>query len=100
MARVTVEDCLDYVENRFQLVLVASKRARQLIAGAHPLVERENDKATVMALREIADGHVTAEILNQAPAQPEPEVVDETADATESGVGAAASGEKEADEEV
>ena len=100
MARVTVEDCLDHVENRFQLVLVASKRARQLIAGVHPLVERENDKATVMALREIAEGRVSAEILDQEAQQPEPEVVDETADATESGVGAAASGEKEADEEV
>ena len=104
MARVTVEDCLDHVENRFQLVLVASKRARQLNSGVHPLVERENDKATVMALREIAEGRVTAEILNQEAQPPEPEVepevVDETADATESGIGAAASGEKEADEEV
>ena len=59
MARVTVEDCLDNVENRFQLVLVAAKRARQLNLGADPQVERENDKTTVIALREIADGHVT-----------------------------------------
>lgn len=54
MARVTVEDCLDKVENRFQLVLVASKRARQLALGTEPLVAWENDKPTVVALREIA----------------------------------------------
>ncbi len=55
MARVTVEDCLDKVDNRFELVLVASKRARQLLNTAiEPLVPWENDKATVVALREIA----------------------------------------------
>lgn len=54
MARVTVEDCLDKVENRFQLVLVASQRARQLALGTEPLVAWENDKPTVVALREIA----------------------------------------------
>ena len=52
MARVTVEDCLENVENRFQLVLVATKRARQLNAGAEPTVPRQNDKPTVIALRE------------------------------------------------
>jgi len=66
MARVTVEDCLDNVDNRFDLVLVASKRARQLaVEGKEPLVEEESDKATVIALREIAEGKVTPEILNE-----------------------------------
>jgi len=64
MARVTVEDCLDHVENRFELVLVASKRARQLaVEGKEPVVEEESDKATVIALREIAEGAVTSAIL-------------------------------------
>ena len=58
MARVTVEDCLDHVENRFELVLEASKRARQLARGAQPAVEWDNDKPTVVALREIATGNV------------------------------------------
>ena len=65
MARVTVEDCLDNVDNRFQLVLVATKRARQLALGAEPFVDEENDKPTVLALREIAEGHVTREILEE-----------------------------------
>ena len=61
MARVTVEDCLDHVDNRFELVMVASKRARQLsIGGKEPKLEWENDKPTVMALREVAEGLVTA----------------------------------------
>jgi len=67
MARVTVEDCLDNVDNRFQLVLVATKRARQLALGAEPFVDEENDKPTVLALREIAEGHVTRDILEEAP---------------------------------
>jgi DNA-directed RNA polymerase subunit omega len=58
MARVTVEDCLEFVENRFQLVILAAKRARQLMRGSvDPTVPWENDKATVVALREIATGH-------------------------------------------
>lgn len=66
MARVTVEDCLDNVDNRFELVLVASKRARQLaIEGKEPMVEEESDKPTVIALREIAEGLVTRDILNE-----------------------------------
>ncbi len=65
MARITVEDCLEKVENRFQLVLIATKRARQLAGGAEPMVERDNDKNTVIALREIAEGFVTAEILDE-----------------------------------
>ena len=65
MARITVEDCLDHVENMFQLVLVAAKRARQLANGAEALVEWENDKPTVVALREIAEGYITPAILEQ-----------------------------------
>jgi len=65
MARVTVEDCLANVDNRFQLVLVATKRARQLALGAEPFVEEGNDKPTVLALREIAEGHVTRDILDE-----------------------------------
>lgn len=80
MARITVEDCLDNVDNRFQLVLVATRRARQLSLGADPMVEIENDKPTVVALREIAEGLVTRTILDEEPplqiepeAQPEPQ---------------------------
>ena len=63
MARVTVTDCLEHVDNRFQLVLIAAKRARQLSMGAKPLVEDEDDKPTVIALREIAENLVDASIL-------------------------------------
>ena len=56
MARVTVEDCLPYVENNFELVLKAAERARDISHGAHPLVDEEGDKPTVIALREIAAG--------------------------------------------
>mgnify|MGYP003573722830 FL=1 len=64
MARVTVEDCLENVANRFELVMVASKRARQMATGGKdPMVQEESDKPTVIALREIADGLVTADIL-------------------------------------
>lgn len=63
MARVTVEDCLGHVDNRFELVLVATKRARQLTHGVEPLVPWQNDKATVVALREIAEGLIKPEIL-------------------------------------
>ncbi len=65
MARVTVEDCLSNVDNRFQLVLVATKRARQISLGSEAFVEEENDKPTVIALREIAEGLVTRDILNE-----------------------------------
>ena len=65
MARITVEDCLQKVPNLFQLVLVAAKRARQLANGAHAMVDWENDKATVVALREIAEGYINEEILTQ-----------------------------------
>ena len=66
MARITVEDCLDKVKNRFELVLVGSKRARQLaIGGKEALVPWENDKPTIVALREIEDGFVNASILEE-----------------------------------
>ena len=61
MARITVEDCLENIDNRFELVLTATKRARQIGHGAEPLVEEENDKPTVIALREIAEGLIDAE---------------------------------------
>jgi DNA-directed RNA polymerase subunit omega len=63
MARITVEDCLDKIDNQFDLVMVAAKRARQLANGAEPLVDLENDKPTVVALREIAAGLITEEVL-------------------------------------
>jgi len=63
MARVTVEDCLDFVENRFELVLVGAKRARQIANGSDPFVPLENDKPTVLALREIAEQFVSPAIL-------------------------------------
>ena len=63
MARITVEDCLDHVDNRFDLVLLATKRARQLANGVEPLLQWENDKPTVMALREIADGLLSKEAV-------------------------------------
>jgi DNA-directed RNA polymerase subunit omega len=69
MARTTVEDCLDNVDNRFQLVLVAAKRAREIALGADAMVEIDNDKPTVLALREIAEGLVGPEILEKATAQ-------------------------------
>lgn len=71
MARITVEDCLENVDNRFDLIMLAAKRARQIAThGAEPLVEWENDKATVVALREIAEGKITPAYLDQQPEQP------------------------------
>jgi len=82
MARITVEDCLENIDNIFEMVLVAAKRARRIAHGADALVELENDKPTVVALREIADGHITPSILEEVeqPATEEfmqPEAVDE-----------------------
>ncbi|WP_428100396.1 DNA-directed RNA polymerase subunit omega [Candidatus Rariloculus sp.] len=65
MARITVEDCTDNISNMFQLVLVAAKRSRQLANGAEPRVEWENDKPTVVALREVAEGYITENILEE-----------------------------------
>jgi DNA-directed RNA polymerase subunit omega len=76
MARVTVEDCLQNVDNLFQLVLLASQRARRLANGAEPTIPWENDKVTVVALREIAEGTITAEMLKEPEPQPEPAVPD------------------------
>lgn len=68
MARITVEDCLDNVENRFDLVMIASKRARQLqTGGKDPMVSEDNDKPTVLALREIAEGFINKSILTDIP---------------------------------
>ena len=63
MARITVEDCIDKFESRFELVLVASNRARKLHSGESPTVEKNNDKPTVIALREIADESLTIDSL-------------------------------------
>ena len=76
MARITVEDCLHNVDNLFQLVLLAAQRARRLANGAEPTVPLENDKATVVALREIAAGNITAEMLREPEPAPEPVVPD------------------------
>jgi DNA-directed RNA polymerase subunit omega len=65
MARITVEDCLQNIDNLFQLVLVAAKRARRLANGAEPTVDWENDKPTVVALREIAAGNIGVELLEE-----------------------------------
>ena len=74
MARITVEDCLDHVDNRFDLVLLGTKRARQLAGGVEPLLPWQNDKPTVMALREIAAGILSPESISAA----EPEEEDTT----------------------
>ena len=65
MARITVEDCLDHIDNRFDMVLIAAKRAHQLSNGAEPFVDADNDKATVIALREIAEGYIGKDLLEQ-----------------------------------
>lgn len=82
MARVTVEDCLENVDNRFQLVLVATKRARQLVNGVEPFLPWENDKPTIMALREIADGKIGPAILDE-PVKPEIDIEDVLGEDTE-----------------
>ncbi len=77
MARITVEDCLDNVDNRFQLVMLATRRARQIGSGrVDPLVDAENDKATVIALREIAEGLINDEMLDVQDAASEDEGLD------------------------
>jgi DNA-directed RNA polymerase subunit omega len=76
MARVTVEDCLPKVDNLFQLVLLAAARARRLANGAEPTVPIDNDKPTVIALREIAEGTITPEMLVEPEPVPEPVVND------------------------
>ncbi len=85
MARVTVEDCIENVTNRFELVLMATKRARQITRGATPLVEIENDNPTVIALREIAEGKIDPAILDA--------ITQKTAEEENAGPGEAIGGE-------
>jgi DNA-directed RNA polymerase subunit omega len=103
MARVTVEDCLDNVENRFELVLVAAKRTRQLMLGADPLVPEDRDKLTVIALREIAEGMITRSILEEQEIDLEKELFGETeelsGDAGDHGLAAMVEGAKEGNNE-
>lgn len=72
MARITVDDCLKRIPNRFQLTLAATYRARQVSTGASPLVESNKDKPTVIALREISLGKVGLEVLKKNPGSPMP----------------------------
>jgi DNA-directed RNA polymerase subunit omega len=99
MARITVEDCLDKVDNRFELVMVSSKRARQLqTGGKDPLVPVDNDKPTVIALREIAGDFVNADILVEKPGvELEPAEEGEVAEAQ--GAGEEGAGEEVTEEE-
>jgi DNA-directed RNA polymerase subunit omega len=83
MARITVEDCLDHVDNRFDLVLLATKRARQLANGVEPTLNWENDKPTVMALREIAAGNISNAMVQEAQRE-----MDQTAAALEQALAA------------
>ncbi len=70
MARVTIEDCLDQVENRFELVILSAKRARQISNGAEPTVDWDNDKPTVVSLRELAAGSIDADVVLADPNTP------------------------------
>ncbi len=77
MARITVEDCLHTVDNLFDLVLLAAKRSRRLVNGAEARVDWENDKPTVVALREIAEGKITIDLLSEPDPEPEQELIPE-----------------------
>jgi DNA-directed RNA polymerase subunit omega len=68
MARITVDDCMKHIPNRFQMTLAATVRARQITMGSAPMVEVDRDKATVLALREMAEGKYGLEILNRGQA--------------------------------
>jgi DNA-directed RNA polymerase subunit omega len=96
MARITVEDCLENVDNRFELVMVSSKRSRQIqTGGKDPLVSLDNDKPTVLALREIAEGLIDASILVARPPSVElEELADDAAEAEEKIAEAAAETEE------
>ncbi len=83
MARITVEDCLDNVANRFELVLTATRRARQISHGAEAMVPEENDKPTVIALREIAADLIDAESVDMIQAQLEAAEVFDTHESEE-----------------
>ena len=102
MARITVEDCLENVDNRFELVMVSSKRSRQIQSGGKdPLVSLDNDKPTVLALREIAEGLIDASILIAKPPSVElEELADEAAEAVEKVAEAAEAAAAEAVEAV
>lgn len=77
MARITVEDCLDHVDNRFELVMLATRRARGLRRyGNDPMVPEENDKPTVIALREIAEGLISHELLDTQEVSTEEEEIE------------------------
>ncbi len=89
MARITVEDCLDKIDNRFKLIMVASKRARQIASGSEPLVGWENDKPTVVALREIADSLITEEYLKENPLTSSEELFNEELEEAEDAAAAA-----------
>lgn len=103
MARVTVEDCIDKVENRFELVLLAGHRARILASGAQPLVKRDNDKNPVIALREIADeklspGDLKEEFIHSMQKfvevdEPEPEAVPRIASPAQQAAAAVSGGD-------
>jgi DNA-directed RNA polymerase subunit omega len=107
MARVTVEDCIDKVENRFELVLLASHRARMIQSGSSILVARDNDKNPVVALREIADEKITPDDLKEdlihslqkhvEVDEPEPEAVPMLAPAASAGAAPKAAGADDAD---
>ncbi len=108
MARITVQDCLEQVDNRFELVLSAAQRARQVSLGAEPRLPRENDKPTVIALREIAAALVGREVLDEPESDTPAEAIESEAPATESaglleaadataGPGAASEAEAEAE---
>jgi len=101
MARITVEDCLDNVGNRFDLVMLATKRARQLATGGkEPMVKEDSDKATVIALREIAEGLVTEESLAARKIQEDiAEVFEDSAGEQEDEISAAITAELEASAE-
>ena len=70
MARITIEDCLERIPNRFELTLAATNRARQITAGSTPMLDADRDKPTVIALREVAAGKVGIEMLVKAPPTP------------------------------
>jgi DNA-directed RNA polymerase subunit omega len=76
MARITVEDCLEHVDNRFELVLMAARRARHISHGKEPRVPDDNDKPTVIALREIAEGLVGVEVFDEPDERPQPQMLD------------------------
>jgi DNA-directed RNA polymerase subunit omega len=93
MARVTVEDCVQIIPNRFDLVLVAGQRARQLSSGAQLTVDRDNDKNPVVALREIAEQTISAQSLREVIIQTNQHVIDSSDDEPEEQLSLAASAE-------